>query len=359
MVNDLKKFDGNAQAFRIVSYLQYFDEQEYGLDLTWSVLGAVIKYPWNSISDNVSKNHGKFGFFFSENHIIESMKHQESIYYPDCRNPLAAIMEAADDITCILSDFEDGVQKGHISFEDINQVFKNLNNFVARINNKEVLINDEGKTKCKEFLEEFMKHYEANIGKGIVEPLRTTFVKMLTRLREDFKKACSDYYINEINKLHGGLMPTDKSLLDLCELRHLYELLKAIRSEYIFPKREIIVAELQGSKILRFLLKTFLSAVFSSCFDEFILDESKDFMIKKTKAKTYNQKVLQLLSRNYVYKYVCSVSKLYKNNGKKKEIISDKEEEITYYKIRLVLDNICNMTDTYAKDTFLYLSGIK
>src|SRR5690606_13774922 len=47
-IADFTNFDGNVQAFRILSKLSYFGD-EFGYNLTYSSLAAVIKYPSNSL----------------------------------------------------------------------------------------------------------------------------------------------------------------------------------------------------------------------------------------------------------------------------------------------------------------------
>lgn len=111
MINDFELFDGNAQAFRIVNHLQPY-RNKTSLNLTASILRGLLKYPCNSRN---SIEDGKFGYFYSETEIIDFLK--ENADYSDGTMYLPAlIMEVADDIAYIISDFEDSLKKrlGHL-----------------------------------------------------------------------------------------------------------------------------------------------------------------------------------------------------------------------------------------------------
>ncbi|MES9792788.1 dGTP triphosphohydrolase, partial [Priestia megaterium] len=48
--NDFLSFDGNAQGIRVLSRLQFLNNQ-YGLNFTYGTLSVLIKYPWDSSDD--------------------------------------------------------------------------------------------------------------------------------------------------------------------------------------------------------------------------------------------------------------------------------------------------------------------
>ena len=95
--SDFFNFDGNAQTFRLVTRLQLVDH-EYGLDLTYGTLAALLKYPCDA--SNVSKDNAatkKSGVFQSEKVIAEEVWKQTGLRLGQ-RHPLTYIMEACDDI---------------------------------------------------------------------------------------------------------------------------------------------------------------------------------------------------------------------------------------------------------------------
>lgn len=102
-------FEGNAQAIRILSKLQFLND-EYGANFTFATLGTLMKYPWASNDDkNKSRKNKKFGYFYSEQALFDEIKNKIGI--DGCRHPATYIMEAADDIAYLTADIEDAVKK--------------------------------------------------------------------------------------------------------------------------------------------------------------------------------------------------------------------------------------------------------
>jgi dGTPase len=115
---DFKKFEGNAQGFRLVTRLQLLNDN-FGLDLTYATLAAMMKYP--TCSDQTNKARAatkKHGFFASEQEIAERVLERTGLELGK-RHAAAYIMEACDDIAYVVLDVEDAVKKGLASFPDL------------------------------------------------------------------------------------------------------------------------------------------------------------------------------------------------------------------------------------------------
>ncbi|MGV3346639.1 dGTP triphosphohydrolase [Enterobacteriaceae bacterium LUAb1] len=112
---DFRRFDGNAQTFRLVTKLQILNDN-YGLNLTYATLASMIKYPVASDSDD-SRWH-KHGFFISEKAVVQDVWKQTGLS-EGVRHPFTYIMEACDDIAYSVLDAEDIVKKGLASFHDL------------------------------------------------------------------------------------------------------------------------------------------------------------------------------------------------------------------------------------------------
>ena len=336
MENDLVHFDGNAQTIRIVTKIQNSSSKKYGLNLTYAVLGTLFKYPYSS--KNANFKHEKFGYLYSENELIETLKslntgNQWKVYEEGKRNPLSLIMEASDDIAYVISDFEDAIQKESIKFENLYYISKNINKYTKGF--KEASID-----KCKKFIGDILKYYENNANEDISEPLRSTISRMISLERENFKNSVASSFIENCEDILNGNF--EGTLIEKSDYSEFQDFLSKIKRHFVFSHNDIIVAELQGKKIINFLLKEFIDSVLSKEFEEFIKDGKK--------AKNENHKVLQLISKNYVEIYKKVI------NDKKIKLLS---EEDTYFRIRMVIDHICGMTDSYAKDTYLQLTGNK
>ena len=125
---DFLKFEGNAQGFRTLCYLQN-PTQKGGLQLTSAILGTFMKYPRASIVDELQSGTGisghKFGFMSSESNFFSELavelglikKVGTSLAWH--RHPLSFLVEVADDICYQIMDIEDGFKVGVIKESDL------------------------------------------------------------------------------------------------------------------------------------------------------------------------------------------------------------------------------------------------
>ena len=123
------RFEGNAQSFRIVTFLEpkkYARKETpigrpLGLDLTRATLQAMTKYPWFE-ADAVRDGHEKFGVYDDP----EDRAYFEWLWDGTdggARRTLATdVMEAADDIAYAVHDIEDGVWARLIPIDQIAQL---------------------------------------------------------------------------------------------------------------------------------------------------------------------------------------------------------------------------------------------
>ncbi len=124
---DLIRFEGNAQGFRIL------DKEQYGLKLTYACLGAFTKYPCAALfpgRDKTRKSQKKFGFFQTEKEAFCEVAADLKLIACDqeswCRHPLAFLVEAADDICYSIIDLEDGCRLGLVSFGDTVELLSGI-----------------------------------------------------------------------------------------------------------------------------------------------------------------------------------------------------------------------------------------
>jgi dGTPase len=136
---DFDFFEGNAQGFRTISYLERFPRYG-GMRLTYPTLATFIKYPRESfLPEQVIGNYTgistkKYGFFQAEKqlfqHIADTVglirRHPDYIWY--ARHPLTFLMEAADDICYSIVDLEDACRMGTIPFTDTRDLLQDIAN---------------------------------------------------------------------------------------------------------------------------------------------------------------------------------------------------------------------------------------
>lgn len=124
-----RRFEGNAQTFRILTRLAPYRDAETGLALTVGVLNAVQKYPygrgewlpddtdeWSDELDSASgRTRGKFGYYESEADIFEEIYDASST--AGTRTVAAEIMDYADDITYAIHDLTDFYKDGRLPMD--------------------------------------------------------------------------------------------------------------------------------------------------------------------------------------------------------------------------------------------------
>ena len=119
--NDITHFDGNANAFRILTH-QFNGRRRGGFVMTYPTLASIVKYPFSSSLATKQK----FGFFEAERDafvkIAEELglicfeNHDGMVRYS--RHPLAYLVEAADDICYEIMDIEDAYKLRILTFEE-------------------------------------------------------------------------------------------------------------------------------------------------------------------------------------------------------------------------------------------------
>ena len=80
--NDITRFDGNANAFRILTH-QFHGRRRGGFVMTYPTLAAIVKYPFSSSFS--TKN--KFGFFESERDAYKKIADEMGLFCTSWRRP--------------------------------------------------------------------------------------------------------------------------------------------------------------------------------------------------------------------------------------------------------------------------------
>ncbi len=127
---DLIHFEGNANAFRLLTH-RYCGRRIGGFVMTYSMLAAIVKYPFSSY---YAGRHGKFGFFTTEAEAFRTVAETlgmrrlsaegEPLHY--ARHPLVYLVEAADDICYEIMDIEDAHKLSLLSFEETRSLLLNF-----------------------------------------------------------------------------------------------------------------------------------------------------------------------------------------------------------------------------------------
>ena len=126
MARDLEHFEGNAQALRILAKARHGGET----DLTFAVMGTLIKYPTDSLSfDRAAPElcRHKLGYFAAEEGVFRRITDTLGTRAPSgqvCRHPLTYLLEAADDIAYATADLEDALKKELFTLDEFLAFFR-------------------------------------------------------------------------------------------------------------------------------------------------------------------------------------------------------------------------------------------
>lgn len=236
--NDFLKFEGNAQGFRLLSKLQTPDNKG-GMQLTCATLAAYTKYPRESHvegaeNDLARKSAKKFGFFqddkelFSEVAEVVGLLPISGDYAWWCRHPLAFLVEAADDITYTIIDFEDGCRLGLISYDELFRIYKSI------------------LTKT-----EISQLNRINAQSDKIEYLRAKAInKLIFEVVEVFNSNEPSILAGEYDQALTGLIPSAKYLTDIISLSR----------KKAYSAREVIEIEAAGFEVLGRLIELFIQA---------------------------------------------------------------------------------------------------
>ena len=317
MVQDFCHFEGNTQAFRVVTRLHFLVD-EHGMNLTKALLGTIIKYPVSSLE--INKDSGdirtkKMGYFHGDRENFRDV--QASTGTLGKRHPLAFILEAADDIAYKTADIEDAVKKGCISYERL----------LAELKGYKAGNQTEHYIQIVSWLED---KYEKAVRKEYDRPDQYAVQNWIISVQGQMISGVTECFAGNYDSIMEGTYTCD--LFAGTDVELLMEALGDIAFRYAFCTRPILKLEIAAQTIFNFLLDRFVDAVIPY-----------DTNLPMTQVQ---KKLVSLISDNYKMIYsLCARDK--------------DDEERLYLRLLLVTDYICGMTDTFAKDMYQELNGIR
>ena len=327
LLPDLCEFEGNAQGLRIIDTIQ-------ALNLTWSQLGALIKYtrpPYQPRPDKSSELHyrqKKPGFYYSEQDLVTELWQQLNID-EGCRFPLVYIMEAADDISYCIADLEDAVDKGILTLRGLKYWLKKE---WEKIN-----------TDKTGYLPDIINSAEIAAG----ENLHEFIIRMRTRLVKDLVNYAANRYIQHHQAVFDGTL--DEPLIDGDSDQHrALETLKNVAINHVFTSQEKETPELRGYAGLMGLMDIYqpILTLSHEQFNDIVKNNSNHCFIE--------QRLFHRLSPKCVAAYKRAVD----NFSDKDHSIEEQYDLEWYYRARLIIDYISGMTDHFVMTEYQSLSAI-
>lgn len=324
--SDFLKFEGNAQGFRLVTRLQLLND-DFGLDLTYATLSAMMKYPTRSNMTDKSKGapvaSKKHGFFKSEEHIAEQIWMKTGLGIGR-RHPAAYLMEACDDIAYVVLDAEDAVKKGLASFSDLLSFLKH----------------HDGEDPIVKWVVEVSqaKHAWYRESESQLSPAELNDVSMqrfrVYAIGELVKAATRAFIDNEEKFLLGQIQDP---LLEISLGENLRKSLKEFSKKHAYSHRSVLKIELEGYNVIRGLMDLFWAA---------IVDRKDKNDPASERSHPFSRFVYGRISENY--------RRIFEN-----PIDEVKALPLRYRECQLLTDMISGMTDSYAIDLYKELLAMQ
>jgi dGTPase len=335
---DFLNFDGNCQMFRILTHLQCIKD-EFGLNLTYATLSALMKYPFDSISGNKSfdksfiKSNGvyykKFGYFEAEEDVALRVLEmtglmQNGVVY---RHPLAFVLEAADDIAYMAGDLEDGYKKKLVSFDLLCNSFNP--DIVNDIQTKELFYSIQEVLSSDKYYSSEKKLQEIRI-----------------KLQGFMKQMAVDAFVCNYDDIM--YMRFKGELLETSKAKELVDILKPLSINNIYQSSDIERIEIGGEHAIRYLIERFMTDFDNTSFIQAVI-ESDGQKVPKDNGRMY-----RIISDDFRKVYGVKINRL----KQMKLPLDDLYNRAYYYTCLMVSDYISGMTDSYCTELYRRLQGV-
>ncbi|SEI64471.1 dGTPase [Azotobacter beijerinckii] len=294
-ISDFLYFDGNAQSFRTVTYIEN-NPSAGGMNLTFATLGALVKYPYSSAK---AEKTGKFNYHQSEKELFEIIFSELGLKTGDSnykRHPLSYLMEAADDICYGLLDIQDALELKIINTQDTDPI---LNKLCSQAELEQI--------KSKANLTETQKTSKA---------AAIAINNLTCHAMETFEA--------NIHDILTGNQPKDIiSIFSNEDLKNGIQEAKNLARQKIFNEKRKIELELGSYNIIETILNNLIPAA-----HEFFNNNGEDLSFR-------NKRALELMGTD-----------------------KPQKGETLYNMYQRVIDHLVGMTDNYARHTACQLNGI-
>jgi dGTPase len=309
LLADFKKWEGNAQGFRIMTKLQLYRERG-GMRLSYVTLAAFTKYPFSAEDVAANPLLKKHGFFAAEAEQFQQVARGVGLLKRNdgrgwCRHPLAYLMEAADDICYRIVDFEDGHRLGRIPYHVVEaQLMK-----VATDVTQERLAQEPDESARVSYL-------RARSIRALVEQVADVFAQNEDAILQGIVVAD----LISLTKAGGKGGPLAK--------------IKSIIKQRVYTAPAVLETEAAGFEIIGGLLDTFSNAL-----ELQVRAKERVTAGELDHRNQWAEKILQLIPEEFV--------------GRNRVPAPD-----AYTRLLRITDYVSGMTDTYALSLYRRLKGI-
>ena len=318
MQSDLKNFEGNAQALRILSKIRN-KGKSHEINLTTGVIGALIKYPTDSLHVTNKKDpdirRHKVGYYLAEQETFEKVSKETGTWIDEknvARHPLTFLMEAADDIAYSTADLEDALKKKMFSLKEFIAYFKG---------------NLEDDEKAQLLIKDLERRLE-NVQDEESEMI--AFQNWMDYARGWFMYCVTYSFSRNYKSIMNGEF--QRELIQGTFHEKSMKIFKNAMVEFVYEQPEIVKLELSAKKIISTLLDDFIYAVI-------YMDETEE----EYKNHQFQKKLCSLIPDNLKADY--------------EKAKTNDEGYNLYLRMLMITDFISGMTDSYAKNLYQELNA--
>lgn len=318
MQSDLKNFEGNAQALRILSKIRN-KGKSHEINLTTGVIGALIKYPTDSLHVTNKKDpdirRHKLGYYLAEQETFEKVSKETGTWIDEknvARHPLTFLMEAADDIAYSTADLEDALKKKMFSLKEFIAYFKG---------------NLEDDEKAQLLIKDLERRLE-NVQDEESEMI--AFQNWMDYARGWFMYCVTYSFSRNYKSIMNGEF--QRELMQGTFHEKSMKIFKNAMVEFVYEQPEIVKLELSAKKIISTLLDDFIYAVI-------YMDETEE----EYKNHQFQKKLCSLIPDNLKADY--------------EKAKTNDEGYNLYLRMLMITDFISGMTDSYAKNLYQELNA--
>lgn len=340
LIEELKNFEGNAQAIRLIHSLMT-------LNLTYTQIASVLKYTRQGTKTKPHDQHPlsylqkKPGYYWAEADIVEKIYKALGMTLGH-RHPLSYIMEAADDIAYGLADIEDAVEKGVLTLDGVVKGLKETYEEAGGKTEEATLTDISGKQKrsLQSILKEAEGKYKNKDGKEdkrIIDKVSQFFISLRVSVHTILVPYAAQRFVDNYEEIISGNF--NQALLeDRSDAHWLSKALKSLAGKHVFSNPEVEQQELRGHTIITGLLQAYspLLRLPQTDFWE-ISENTREFCRKHPLCS----RLFNKLSNKHVRAYKSAV------RDYKHDMMLER-----YFRCRLLQDYISGMTDQFAYDEY-------
>jgi len=325
MVSDLTHFEGNAEALRLVLKTG-LNPCPDNPNVTYAVINTLVKYPVSSLEarkDSRDNRIHKFSCFLAEERTLKKIR--EAAGLTGCeRYPLTFLLEAADDISYLVSDIADAIASDALNILEVKDFFgKELKR-----------IPDFGPEKDemqKMAVADLYNRLNEGLAKATAqEAIQNTYREWLDYVRNWLVYAAVHSFFEHYDAIMDGTYAGEL----LIDSWYYYgvRILKKLVSQFVYDEDRRAVADIAAYNRMNGLLRMFVPAV--------LLWTAEDEVYTLDPVQAAYIRILpEKLKREY-----------------EAEKTNDKARNL-YLRILMVTDFISGLTDAEAEDLYRELRG--